>query len=350
MDARQNLLRAIAFERPDYIPVRFVISGACWEHYPRDAIEELMATHRLLFPDFDRVETKIELEHPPWQRKDKPYTDSWGCRWETSCNGLTGAVTKHPLASWNDFDDYQSPDAGKHNGWGPVDWAQVAVDLQKAQTQGKPAEGSLRHGHTFLTLSYIRGYQNVIFDMLDENPRLFDLIDMVESFNLQIVRQYVELGVEWMGYPEDLGMQVGPMLSLEHFRKYIRPTYSRLMAPARDAGCIVHMHSDGDIRQLAADLVDLGVHVINLQDLVNGIDWIKEHLKGKTCIDLDIDRQKITRFGTPAEIEALVREEVEELGSSQGGLMMCYGLYPGVPLENVKAIMDAMEKYATYYS
>ena len=29
---------------------------------------------------------------------------------------------------------------------------------------------------------------------------------------------------------------------------------------------------------------------------------------------------------------------------------MIYGLYPGVPLENVKALMDAMEKYAFYFS
>jgi len=29
---------------------------------------------------------------------------------------------------------------------------------------------------------------------------------------------------------------------------------------------------------------------------------------------------------------------------------MIYGLYPGVPLSNVKALMDAMEKYATYYA
>jgi hypothetical protein len=30
--------------------------------------------------------------------------------------------------------------------------------------------------------------------------------------------------------------------------------------------------------------------------------------------------------------------------------MMIYGMYPGVPLENAKALMDAMEKYATYYA
>ena len=29
--------------------------------------------------------------------------------------------------------------------------------------------------------------------------------------------------------------------------------------------------------------------------------------------------------------------------------MLIYGLYPGVPLENVKALMDAMTKYAALW-
>ncbi len=29
---------------------------------------------------------------------------------------------------------------------------------------------------------------------------------------------------------------------------------------------------------------------------------------------------------------------------------MIYGLYPGVPLENIKAVMEAMERYAAFYS
>jgi len=101
---------------------------------------------------------------------------------------------------------------------------------------------------------------------------------------------------------------------------------------------------------LIDDLLACGIEVLNLQDLVNGIDWIEKKLKGRVCIDLDVDRQKVTAHGTPDEIDALIRQEVEKLGSVQGGLMMIYGLYPGVPLRNVKALMRAMEKYATYYS
>jgi uroporphyrinogen-III decarboxylase len=187
--------------------------------------------------------------------------------------------------------------------------------------------------------------------MADGEPRLSDLIDMIEVYNTKLVNNYIDrFEVEWMGFAEDLGMQRGPMLSPEHFRKYIKPSYQRMMKIARDAGCIIHMHSDGDIRTLVDDLIEGGVEVINLQDTVNGIDWIRDNLKGKVCIDLDIDRQTGTSQGTPQQIDALIRREVETLGSKSGGLSMIYGLYPGVRCQNVKALMDAMERYSTFYS
>ena len=45
-----------------------------------------------------------------------------------------------------------------------------------------------------------------------------------------------------------------------------------------------------------------------------------------------------------------MREEVGRIGSRRGGLMMVFGLYPGVPLANVRALMDAMERYAFFYA
>ena len=91
------------------------------------------------------------------------------------------------------------------------------------------------------------------------------------------------------------------------------------------------------------------MQVINLQDLVNGIDWIADRFRGKTCVELDIDRQHVTVSGTPADIDALIRREVSAIGTPQGGLAMIFGLYPGTPLENAAALMDAMERYAGYF-
>jgi uroporphyrinogen decarboxylase len=344
-----NTLRAIRFERPEHIPVVFWINPACRHHYPRSFLLELVDEHRILFGESGREsETVPELE--PWERGGEPYTDSWGCIWETTDDGITGSVTGHPLSDWDAFEQFAAPDPARTNGMKTVDWSAIARDVSRARSRGEHCVGSLEHGHAFLRLSHLRGYENVILDMADGDIRLGRLIDMVETFSLEIVRRYLELGVEMMCYPEDLGMQRGPMLSPDHFRRYIKPLYERLIEPARKKGCLVHMHSDGDIRDLADELVSGGVDALNLQDLVNGIDWIRANLKGRVCVDLDIDRQKITRFGSPVQIEELIRSEVEELGSPEGGLMMIYGLYPGVPLENVRALADAMERYADYYS
>lgn len=253
------------------------------------------------------------------------------------------------LADWACFDAYRFPDPACQMGIGPVDWEQEKARIARQRAAGELADGSLRHGHTFLQLCDLRGYSNLMFDMADEEPLLPELIARLEDFNMGLVRRYLEIGVDVLSLPEDLGMQLGPMLSPSDFRKYIQPSYRRMMQAAKARGVSVHMHSDGDIRLLIDDILDSGVTCMNLQDLVNGIDWIKNRLKGRVCIDLDIDRQKVTRFGTPEDIDQLIREEVAALGSPQGGLMMVYGLYPGIPMENVTALMDAMEKYAFYF-
>ncbi len=353
MTDRENILRTIRFEQPDHIPVVFAINGACWHHYDQNALQDLMEDHPLLFPGYVRQE-EVKPDYGLCGWKDKPYTDPWGCLWETTDDGIVGVVTKHPLEDWSAFDNYQAPDPNKTDGTYPVDWETILRDntdesIKAAKESGRLVAAGLSHGHTFLRLQDIRGYQNLLFDMADDEPRLHKLIGMVSDFNYQYVQNCIKLQPDIMGFPEDLGMQVGPMLSPDCFRKYIKPVFKRMMKPARDIGCIVHMHSDGDIRMLVDDLIDGGVDVINLQDLVNGIDWIAAKFAGKVCIDLDIDRQQITAFGTPEQIDALVREEVEKLGSKQGGLMLIYGMYPGIPLENAKAVMDAMEKYSTYY-
>jgi len=345
MDWLQNYLRAVRFETPDFIPMEFGINPACWQHYPADALMELVDRHPFLFPEPMR-DSLITRAFSVVQRRNDPYLDPWGCLWETMEDGLTGIVTRHPLADWSAFDRFVPPDPEQTDGLMPVDWVKSAAEMAANTNHGKLSFGGLRHGHTFLQLCDLRGYTNFTLDMADEEPRLWKLIGMLEEFNLALVKKQLELGAGWMGYPDDLGMQNGPMISPKNFRKYIKPSYHRIMQPALEAGCIVHMHSDGDIRLLVDDMVESGVQVVNLQDLVNGIDWIAAKFAGKVCIDLDIDRQRITVLGSPAEIDALIREEVHKLGRKEGGLTMGHGLYPGAPLENIQALMEAMERYA----
>lgn len=348
MFSRDTLMRMARFENPPCVPMSFGINRACWNHYDNEALHDLMDAHPLLFPFHDRTKPLPPIS--PSNRAGVPWRDDWGCVWETADDGITGTVTGHPLADWEAFEGLQPPDPDKVNGLGPIDWKEVRQGLEGLKKQGRLVTGGLRHNHTFLQLTDIRGYENLLMDMAMEEPRLDKLIRMVADFNLALLQHYREIGSEWYSIGEDLGMQQGPMLSPDHFRKYIKPVYQEMMGLVKQDGAIVYTHSDGDIRLLIDDILDSGADVLNLQDLVNGLDWIEENLKGRVAISLDLDRQKVTRFGTPKEIDALIREEVTRLGSKEGGFMLCFGLYPGTPLENAAAIMDGMEKYAGHFA
>jgi uroporphyrinogen-III decarboxylase len=346
----RTLLKAIYFERPDYIPMTFHVNDACYSAYPRDALFDLMEEHTFLFPGFVRPGKDFVPDYLPNARAASPWTDSFGCVWTTLADGITGAVKNHPLDTWEKFASYQMPNPQKCDGMKEVDWNAEKAKAKKEKEAGRVVFGGLRHGHTFLQLCDIRGYENVLIDMVEEEPNLLKLIERLEEFNMAIVNHYIEMDCDIITYAEDLGMQYGPMISPELFRKFIKPSYERLMKPARDRNIAIHMHSDGDIRLLAADLIDGGVNVLNLQDMVNGIDWIAVYFAGRVCVDLDIDRARVTAQGSPADIDRLIYDEVTKIGRKEGGLTMIYGLYPNVPLANVKALMDAMEKYAFHFS
>ena len=351
MSMSDNQIKAARFERPDYIPMRFSINTACWNFYEKEALWDLMADHKFLFPNFKRPAKDWKPTHALVALKDAPYTDPMGCTWVTTEDGITGTVHGHPLEDWSAFGtEWHIPDPDKTDGLYEVDWSVREQEWAAIKARGSAFNGRLRHGHTFLQLCDLRGYENLIFDMMDEEPLLDELIDQLTEFNLALVKRFIRNGCSSVLYPEDLGMQVGPMISPDMFRRYIKPAYTKIMKPAREAGIPIHMHSDGDIRMLVDDIVDSGVEVVNLQDLVNGVDWIASRFRGKVCVDLDIDRQQITPYGTPQQIDDLIREEVSKIALPEGGLYMTYGLYPGVPIENAKAVMDAMEKYAFYYS
>ena len=345
-DFRDNYLKAAHFDHPDHIPVRFSISKACWHHYDNDQLFDLMASHPILFPNFQRPTSQFVPKYSPNEIAGEPFIDSWGCTWQTTDNGLVGVVSSHPLESWPNFSDFSGPDPLVTDGLVPIDWPQINKDNTDRKQRGELIFGGLPHGHTFMKLYELRGYENLIFDMTDSDPRLASLIDMVSTFNLDFVEQSILSGAEVILYPDDLGMQFGPMVSPAHFRRYIQPSYKKLIDLSLSRSLTTHIHTDGDIRSLLPDLLDCQPHILNIQDNANGsLDWIRDNISGRVCIELDIDRMHTTVSGNPSDISDLIDHEVNLLGDSSGGLMLFYELGLGVPLVNVAAVMDSLEHH-----
>jgi hypothetical protein len=346
---RDNYLRTASMTGGEWIPMRLVISGAEWDMW-REELEEVVVRHPTFFPGFERG----RRDYDNWDfgrayRAGEDFTDNWGCVWHSEIDGIEGIVHGHPLADWAAFDDFRPPDPATQLARGEIDWEQTRRSLHERRDRGLLTTGGVEHGFLFMRLYYLRGFENLMLDMAADEPRLHDLIRTVTDFNLGLVSRYLDIGVDVMHLGEDLGAQRASVMGPAQFTKWIAPAYRRLMDPCRQAGLHVHLHSDGYILDIADEILDCGVTIINPQDLLHGIDNLAAELKGRVCVDLDVDRQSIVPFGTRQEIHDLIEEEVRKLGSPQGGLMMVCGIYPPTPPENVDALCSAFEQFRTYW-
>ena len=351
MNHRENLRRAYRFQQPAWIPIASGLPWLDWAAagYDIAELESICARHEFLFPNFQpdtlRKNHEAVFRDRPDLVKGNHYRDGWGCVWETLMTGMVGSVTHHPLADWQALANFHAPDLEKSDGMLPLDWAKLRGWREEAHKSDSFFTCWLPHGHTFLRLQDLRGYENLIMDMADGAPQLDELIRILTDFHCALVRRFLELQPDMIGIPEDLGMQTGPLLSPELFRRYIAPAYERLTRPIKQAGIIVHEHSDGNILPLVDEIIRTGGDVLNLQDLVNGLDNIARHIKGRIAIDLDIDRQSVTVRGSPRDIDEHIRECVVKLDSPQGGLSLSYQPWPPTPARNLDAVFTAMEKY-----
>ena len=346
---RGNYLRNASFQNPDYMPVAIHISNASWDQW-RDEMEDVVARHPKLWPDFEKGKRDWDhFDFGPAHTKGVPFKDSWGCVWESDVNGIEGVVRESPLENWDRWASWQAPDPLETGDRGPADWEGVRRDMAARKERGELGEGGLPHGFMFMRLTYVRGFENMMIDMATEEPMLWELIDAIYEHNRVIVDQFLAMDVDMMGIGEDLGSQTASIISPEMFRKYCKPTYEKLLAPCRERGMHVMMHSDGYIMDLIDDLMMSGVTIINPQDLCNGVEALRDEFKGKVCIRLDVDRQTVVPFGTPQEIRELVEWEVRTLGSPRGGLELIVGIYPPTPPENVDALAAAFEEFRTYW-
>lgn len=346
---RENYLRNASFQYPEFTPMHIHISNASWDQW-RGEMEEVVARHPRIWPEFEKgTRDWAAFDFGPAHAAGEPYEDSWGCVWLTPTNGIEGVVTKHPLGTWDAFGSWQAPDPMTRADRGPMDWAKERRNIEAAKAKGELTWGGLPHGFFFMRLTYLRGFDNMMIDMAMEEPRLWDLIEVLYRHNRVLIDQYLDIGVDCIAIGEDLGTQTSSIISPEMFRKYCTPTYEKLIRPCREKGCHVMQHSDGYIMDLLDELIFAGVSIINPQDLCNGIENLRRELKGRLCIRLDVDRQSIVPFGTRQEIRELVEKEVRLLGSAKGGLEFIAGIYPPTPPENLDALACAFEEYQTWW-
>lgn len=355
-----NYLKAMVFDYPEWTPCRVSLMPATWIKY-REELEEVVLAHPRIFPDYEKepavgpataVEPRAAVEFTArgFDRLDNPLyqagrrTDCWGTVWENIEPGLDSHPVGFPLGDWSALDSYVPPDPLKDDLFDPRDWEQVRQTLDDARRKGDLVGGGpLWHGFMYMRLFYLRGFQNLMTDMATDDPRLQQVIQMVEDYNAVVIRKYLSLGAEYVSFGDDLGLQTSLPMSPAMWQKYIKPSYERLFRLCREADVPIYLHTDGHILEIIPDLIEVGVTVLNPQIRANGLEGLVELAKGKVAIDQDLDRQ-LFPFATPSQIEDHINEVFEGLYLPEGGLMLFAECEPDVPLENIHAICTVLEE------
>lgn len=342
-----NYLKAANFDTPEWVPCTVGFLPATWIHY-REALEDLCLRHPRIFPWFRKGQVDFDQKvmwNPLYELGR--HTDCWGTVWNNIERGFDSQVEREPLDDWDAFEAWKAhlPDPMRDDWFGPrPPWDDVRRNLEAARVRGDLAGGGgLPHGFFFMRLYYLRGFENLMVDFATDEPRLHELITIIQAYSTAVVRKYLELGAEFMWFAEDLGMQTALPVSPAMWRRYVKPTYEAVVGPCRNQGVPAFLHSDGHILEIIPDLIDVGIRVLNPQIRANGLEGLQAVAKGRVALSQDLDRQ-LFPFATPDAIESHIEEVFGGLYSKKGGLMLQAECGPDVPLENIEAICRALER------
>ena len=116
------------------------------------------------------------------------------------------------------------------------------------------------------TAGMIRTMEQTLLDLMTDEPACLRFVDRKNAVQLEVYRRMLEkargkIDLLWLG--EDLGTQRGPMISLELFRKQIRPQHQKFVDLAKSFGLPVMMHSCGSSSWAFEDFIDMGIKVVD---------------------------------------------------------------------------------------
>ena len=317
-----NLVQAVRMEYPDTIPVSIFILPAAWMKYGSE-LQRLVDQYPQFFGGFKQDFEHIEDAMPPSYRKGV-YIDEWNCEWHNEHTGNEGIVIGHPIHSEEEVFDLKIPAC---------------------------RDGRLPHGFMYLRLLDLCGFENAMIWFAEEDKTIETLIDKVLEYNMYQVAAILPRMGDIVSFGDDLGTQKGLAIGAERWRKYLKPCFRKLygMIKSYKPSQLIYMHTDGCIWEIMPDLVECGVDIINPQYRANGLENLVRVCRREQVItiNLDLDRQ-LFPFATRSGIFDHVGECVESLYMPKGGLGLNVELNYEIPLDNMAAILDAVEKYRHY--
>ncbi len=197
-------------------------------------------------------------------------------------------------------------------------------------------------------LFFLRGFENMMMDLLAEPEKIGALADRVFAYMSGIASGFAKLGVQAVGFGDDLGPEQGTMISPALFRSFFKPRYAAFCAHAHELGMHTELHSCGNVWDVIPDLIECGFDVLNLeQPRVFGLQRLGQAYAGKVCFLTNPDSQTTLPVASASAVAAETVELVRALTTDAGGMIAnadCTWNHGYTPPANLEAMAGTFEE------
>jgi uroporphyrinogen decarboxylase len=353
MLSKERVLTAFARQEPDRVPIDYAANAG---------IDRRLKAHFGLAADDDEglrqaLGVDFRVAGPryvgPKLHADLPgrSVDNWGIhrRWVQHeaggywdyCDFPLREATAEQVAAW----PMPSPD--------DFDYAAFAEECRSFRDYAVSTSGGL--GDIINGNGMVRTMEQTLLDLITDDPAGLLLADRRMSIQLEIAARMLDAakgGVDYLYLGEDLGTQRGPMISLELFRKHIRPRYQQFCDLARAYSLPVMMHSCGSSSWAFDDFVAMGIQVVDaLQPEAENMapEYLKRRFGDRLAFHGGISTGGPVAYGTVGQVVAYCRQT---LGTMMPGGGYCFApahaLQDNSPTENVLAMYAAAHIDGSY--
>ena len=202
--------------------------------------------------------------------------------------------------------------------------------------------------------TFLRRLDNFLMDIYADPynvERLLDALMEIHISTLEQVCSAVGDAADILRFGDDLGMETGPFMSPEKYRKLFKPRHSQLCEYVhKNSTMKTYLHSCGSIYKLIPDLIDAGYDVLNPVQ-TNAAEMDPASLKREFGRDVcfwggGADTRTVLNNGTPEQVREHVRERLE-IFSPGGGFVFntVHNIMPDVPPQNILAMFDEIRAF-----
>lgn len=186
--------------------------------------------------------------------------------------------------------------------------------------------------------AFLRGVSPLMMDIADGREEVHTLFKLTTRCVIDWLTAQAEAigdSVEGILVLDDI---VG-FLSARSYRQYAHP-YLKQICDAFPAGWVKVYHNDANVRPFLADLPDTGFDVLNWSHNIS-VSQAKEKTRGGLTLMGNVPPLDVGVRGTPEAVCEAALDVIAQSGGSGLILSVGGGVSPGMPKENIQALVEA---------